>query len=263
MLTGVLTRSDGLVEEMRTIGILLILAFLFCIGSVGGWLLELGFRHFVSGANPEHKWINPGFCTGPYLPIYGCGLVLLYLIASLESLELITDPFWNKVALFAAMAVCMTAVEYIAGVFCLRVLNVRLWDYSDAWGNLQGIICPEFSFFWAVLGAVYYFLIHPRILDALYWLANNLAFSFFIGLFFGVFIMDVARSAQLVSKLKQYAQENDVVVRYEEIKAHIRRRNQQAKQKYRFFSPFRSELPLTEHLKELYESMESHRKKQP
>ena len=54
--------------------VFLTLAYLFFIGSVFGWVLELFFRKFFSSSNPEHKWINPGFCTGPYLPIYGCGL---------------------------------------------------------------------------------------------------------------------------------------------------------------------------------------------
>ena len=55
----------------------LTLAFLFFIGSVLGWVLELFYRTFISTSNPEHHWINPGFCTGPYLPIYGSGLCVL------------------------------------------------------------------------------------------------------------------------------------------------------------------------------------------
>ena len=54
--------------------IFLTLAFLFFIGATLGWVLELLFRRFFSSANPERKWINPGFCVGPYLPLYGCGL---------------------------------------------------------------------------------------------------------------------------------------------------------------------------------------------
>lgn len=59
------------------------LAYLFFIGSVLGWILELFFRKYFSGSNPEHKWINPGFCTGPYVPLYGFGLCILYLLVSL------------------------------------------------------------------------------------------------------------------------------------------------------------------------------------
>ena len=59
----------------------LTLAYLFFIGAVLGWCLELVFRKFFSSANPEHKWINPGFCVGPYVPLYGFGLCILYLWA--------------------------------------------------------------------------------------------------------------------------------------------------------------------------------------
>lgn len=237
------------------------LAFLFFIGSVAGWILELFFRRFFSSANPERKWINPGFCTGPYLPLYGCGLCILYLIARLEDLHWIANPFWNKILLFAFMAVCMTVIEYIAGILSLKIAKVRLWDYTKEWGNIQGIICPKFSAIWALFGACYYFLVHPHILDALDWLANNLAFSFVIGLFFGVFIVDVVNSAQLVAKLKKFAEENNVIVRFETIKAEIRQKREQAKKRYNFFRPFHMETPLAEHLKDIKDSFEKIKKK--
>ena len=229
--------------------IFLTLAYLFFIGSVLGWVLELLYRNLTQRGK---KWVNPGFCTGPYLPIYGFGLCVLYLLASLEQYSLIADPIWNKVVLFIAMALGMTAIEYAAGIFCLKYLKVRLWDYSEFRWNIQGIICPLFSFFWAILGAVYYFLIHPYILEGLQWLSRNLAFSFFIGMFFGIFILDVVHSAQLIVKLKRFAEEHTIVLTYEGIKDHIRN----ASAKYHFFLPFRSEHPLTEHLKEIAESIE-------
>ena len=129
----------------------LVLAFLFFVGSVSGWVLELIFRRFFSDANPERKWINPGFCTGPYLPLYGCGLCILFLIASLEQYHLFPSLFWNKAILFLFAAAAMTAIEYLAGILCLKIAKVRLWDYSDEWKNVDGIICPKFSLFWALL----------------------------------------------------------------------------------------------------------------
>lgn len=234
----------------------LTLAFLFAMGSMAGWVLEVFFRRFFSTANPERKWINPGFCTGPCLPIYGSGLCILYLISMLETLGLIADSVLNKAVLFVLMAVCMTLIELIAGLWCLKINKVRLWDYTQEWGNYEGVICPKFSLIWAILGAAYYFLIHPHVLDALNWLSQNLAFSFGIGLFFGVFIVDAAHSAQLVAKLKKFADENDVVVRYESVKQAIRQHHDKTKQKYHFFRPFRSEVPLTEHLHELKASFE-------
>ena len=229
--------------------VMLTLADLFFIGSLFGWVLELLFRNLV---HKTDKWINPGFCTGPYIPLYGFGLCVLFLLASMEKYNIVKNPFWNRVMLFAAMAACMTLLEYIAGIFCLKYLKVRLWDYSNMWGNIQGIICPTFSAIWAVLGAVYYFLIHPHILNMLDWLSRNLAFSFFIGMFFGVFIIDVVHSANLVVKLKSFAEEQKLVVKYEEIKHQIRSHQEEAKVRLRFFRPFHTERGLREHLNEMY-----------
>ena len=241
--------------------VFLILAFLFFIGSVAGWVLELFFRRFFSSQNPQRRWINPGFCTGPYLPLYGSGLCILYLLAGCERLLTGFSPVGAKLALFAVMAVCMTGIEYIAGIYCLKVNKVRLWDYSDQWGNLQGVICPKFSLAWALLGALYYFLVHPHILDALRWLSQNLAFSFFIGVFFGVFAIDFAHATRMISKLKAYAEANDVVVRYETLKAHIRERCEQSRKRYHFFRPLLTERPLPEHLAELKDRFETLRRK--
>ena len=146
---------------------ILTLAYLFFVGSVSGWVLELFFRKFFSASNPEHKWINPGFCTGPYLPIYGFGLCALYLLALLGSGTGLDGSIQGRALLFLGMAVSMTLIEYIGGLLLLKGAKIRLWDYSNCRGNIQGLICPLFSFFWALLSAGYYFLIHPHILTAL------------------------------------------------------------------------------------------------
>ena len=234
----------------------LTLAYLFFLGSLFGWVLELFFRKFFSKANPEHKWINPGFCVGPYVPLYGCGLCILYLIAVLGDSTGWEDTFAGKALLFVGMAVSMTVIEYIAGILLLKIAKVPLWDYSMMWGNIDGLICPLFSLFWAVLGAVYYFAIHPYILDALNWLANNLAFSFVIGYFFGVFTLDLAYSVQLLSRLKKFADENEVIVKYENLKAHLHVVRERAKLAPRFFFPFVTVRPLGEHLREAADALE-------
>ncbi len=230
--------------------ILLILTFLFSIGSMLGWCLEVFYRHFVLvKTNAENKWINPGFLTGPCLPIYGFGLCILYLLASLEQYSLIDNYILNKIVLFLTMAVFMTLIEYIAGIIFIKGMNVKLWDYSDRKGNIQGIICPLFSFFWAILGAAYYFLIHPYILNALLWLSNNLTFSFFIGMFFGIFIIDVIFSANLLVKIKAFADDNQIVVRYEGLKETVRRTRERQKKKANFIFALYSETPIAEQLK--------------
>ena len=163
--------------------------------------------------------------------------------------------------MFFIMALVMTLIEYLVGLLSIHVMGIRLWDYSHCWGNIQGIICPLFSLYWAVGGALYYFLIHPHILNALEWLSQNLAFSFVIGMFFGVFTIDFIHSANLVAKLKAFADENNVVVRYEALKLHIRQAEGKTKKKYHFFRPFESETPLREHLKQMADTLEQRKRK--
>ena len=226
------------------------LAFLFFIGSLSGWCIEVVFRRFFSKNNTDKKWINPGACVGPYLPIYGLGLCALFLIAMLEKALPFNHPVWSKVALFTVMSVCMTLIEYIAGIISLKLNKLRLWDYSEEWGNIQGIICPKFSFFWAILGAIYYFLIHPHIINALVWLSHNLAFSFVVGVFFGIFTVDTFYSSQIIKKLKRYAKEENIIVRYEQLKSQIQAFREKTKQKRSFLLAMRTEKPLSEFLKE-------------
>ena len=132
---------------MQRMNIFLTLAFLFYIGSLVGWGIEVIFRRFFSSANPQRRWINPGFLTGPYLPLYGFSLCVLYLLAQMEGVLPIQNLFVRKLMLFALMALVVTGVEYITGLIFIKGLHTKLWDYSTQWGNIGGIICPKFTFF--------------------------------------------------------------------------------------------------------------------
>lgn len=228
----------------------LMLAFLFFIGCIIGWVIELVFRRFFSGNNPERKWINPGFLVGPYIPLYGFSLCILFALASLEPSLQIENTILRKAVLFAVMALCVTALEYITGILCLKLMKIRLWDYSNSWGNINGMICPLFSFFWVVLSAVYYFFLHPEMLGALEWLSQNLAFSFGIGFFFGVFVIDFVYSSRILVKIRAFARENDIEVRLEELREDIRKNRANRREKTRFFISMQTGASLLEQLHE-------------
>ena len=226
-------------------------AFLFFIGSTGGWVAEVLFRRFLSTANPERKWINPGFLAGPCVPLYGFGLCLLYLLAGLDHLLAPLPAPLFPLLLFLVMAAVMTLLEYVAGLIFVRGMKVKLWDYSARRGNVQGIICPLFSGIWGLLGLAYYYLVHPYILNALRWLSENLAFSFFIGFFFGVFVLDFCYSAHILAKVRKFAADNQIVVIYDELKASIRRTLEERREKAKFLFAFssRSEVSFTDSLR--------------
>ena len=232
---------------------LLVLTFLFFAGSIIGWGIELFWRRFFSKNNPEKKWINPGFLTGPYLPLYGLSLCLLFALSFID-VSFVESKWLQKFLLFILMAFAITVMEFIAGLIFIKGMKIKLWDYSKNWLNIQGIICPQYSFYWVLLSGAYYFLVHPRILEWLYWFTNHLSFSFVVGFFYGVFTIDLCYTFQISAKIREYAKENKLEIRYENLKESIRKRNEEFEERKRFFFALKSNhLPLKDILREIFE----------
>lgn len=197
--------------------------FLFFVGSTLGWIIELFFRRIVHKA-----WVNPGFLIGPYLPIYGFGLCTLTLIYNM----FLNYPWWLNILL---MGITMTLLELIGGLSFLKN-GLKLWDYSNMPFNYKGIICPTFSLIWTLASAIYYFFLASPVIKMLNWFANNLSFSFILGVFFGVIMIDYVHSTKLFIKLKKYAKENNLEIKYEELKLKMKELKEKNKEKYHFFA---------------------------
>ena len=208
---------------------LIICSLIFILGGTLGYLIELIFRRIV-----HKKWVNPGFLTGPCLPLYGVGTLCLFIISSLDY-SFISSPVWRAVFVIAIITAAMTLVEYITGLIFIKGMNIKLWDYSDRWGNIQGIICPLFTLFWGIIGAVYYLFLHKFFVGAAEWLGENPWFSFGVGIYLGIFIVDIFYSFRVVAKIRMWAKEKNVVVRYEAFKLSAAKKAQEIKEKFNFF----------------------------
>ena len=227
----------------------IILTFLFAVGGTIGWGIEVVYRRLVS----QKHWVNPGFLTGPCLPLYGFSLCILYSLAFMES-YISVDKVWKQnLILFILMAVAITLLEYAVGRLMISVEHIRLWDYTNCWGNIQGIICPQYSFYWMILSALYYFLVHPHIIEALEWLSKNLAFSFGIGFYYGILVLDLVNAAQMISRIRKFAENNQIVIRLEHLREEINFNLQQRKP--RFLFSMKTEIPFTEVLRKYGESV--------
>lgn len=235
-------------KEVKRMSNLLVFAFLFFIGSCLGWGLEVFFRRFFSKNNPERKWVNPGFLTGPYLPIYGFGLWGMYFVSYLSEVAMTDNKVANTIIILVVMALVMTVIEYIAGIIFIKGMKVKLWDYSQERWNLQGIICPKFTLAWGLLGCFYFFVINPYVIDWVVWLSYHLTFSFFIGMFFGIFVIDVWYSMKLGSTIRKLAAEKDIVVKFEELKGYFHTQREEHKEKRRFLFAFKTEGSLRHNL---------------
>ena len=201
---------------------LVIISTLFVIGSLIGWIIELFFRRFVS----QKKWMNPGFLTGPYLPIYGFGVLVLYAVSNIPLG--ITNQIVDIIVRILIIGVAMTVVEFIAGLIFIKGLKVKLWDYSKRKGNIMGIICPSFSLIWLVVGSLYYFLLNPFLVEDISWISENLIYTYFVGMVMGAMAVDFAYSIHLATKLKEYKEIANL--RFEDFKKELKNRIKQLHQ---------------------------------
>ena len=202
---------------------IVIISTLFVIGSLLGWVIELFFRRFVS----QKKWMYPGFLTGPYLPIYGFGVAVLYGVSNIPLG--IQSQVLDIVVRVAIIGVGMTLIEFIAGLIFIRGLKIKLWDYSDRKGNIMGIICPSFSLIWLAVGSLYYFLLNPVLVKGISWISENLIYTYFVGAVIGAILVDFAYSVHLATKLKEFKELQNL--RFEEFKKEFKRRVNELKSK--------------------------------
>lgn len=218
--------------------IFLDIVFLFFIGCTFGWILELFYRRLAHG-----YWVNPGFLVGPYLPIYGfglCTLTVIYLTFYEMNLP--------SILVILLMGAAMTLIEFIGGLSFVNK-SVKLWDYSDNWGNYKGIICPLFSFIWTMISAAYYYFLSEFILEKILWFNNHLIFSYILGMFTATFIIDYVYSTKLLSKVRVYAKESGAILRYEEFKRTVKEHQQSIKEKHSFIFPIKPSMDLKEYVK--------------
>lgn len=202
---------------------LVIISTLFVIGSLLGWIIELFFRRLVS----QKKWVNPGFLTGPYLPIYGFGVVVLYAVSNVPlGIELKAVDIIVRIII---IGFGMTFIEFIAGLIFIKGLKIKLWDYSDRKGNIMGIICPIFSLVWLVVGSLYYFLLNPVLVEGISWISENLIYTFFVGGVVGAMVVDLSYSIHLATKLKQFKEMQGL--RFEEFKKEFKKKVNELKSK--------------------------------
>jgi len=162
------------------------LLFIFAAGSIAGWLVELLHRKNL-------KKLTSGFLNGPYLPVYGLGLILVYLISIIEMHILL------RILLFA---VSTTLLELVTGLIFVKYFKIKLYDYSNNWLNFSGLICPLYSFYFVVMSMLFYFFVFPWVQIALNLVEGNHIAYFILGVFYTVFLIDAIVSFRVARKIK-------------------------------------------------------------
>ena len=222
--------------------ILLIYLFLFIFGSMLGWVIEVFFRRFFSAK----KWVNPGFMKGPWLPLYGFGVILMFTmcylcISFLPSSMVFYNPLGdlfgkagvsnaniNDLFPIVLMWIGMVLLEFFAGLIFIKGFHVKLWDYTNMKGNILGVICPVFTLIWGVVAVLYYYAVNPfmyRIATYMhdYMFGGNgqvahFGFLFALGVLYGIMIYDFVTSIGLFNSISRFAKEKGIIAKAEELR---------------------------------------------
>jgi len=124
----------------------------FIIYSFVGFIIETIFALVMYSTFESRQ----SFLYGPFCGIYGVGAVVMYVILNKYFKK-------NKHLLFLGGFIVGSVVEYVLSFLGEVILNVRWWDYSNRFLNINGRICFLYSLFWGALGLYFMTVINPKI----------------------------------------------------------------------------------------------------
>lgn len=165
------------------------LFLLFIIYSVIGYFAEIIF----CSIDNKKLIFNRGFLIGPYLPIYGCSAVLMYIFLSKYREDVI--------ALFIMAFVLCSVVEFLTSYILEKIFKVRWWDYSKIDFNIDGRVCLQNSILFGLGGVVIIVFVNPIFLSLIESLPLIIMYIITL-IIFVVFITDVVISILVLTKIQ-------------------------------------------------------------
>ena len=130
-----------------TVWTLVIVFFTFCMV---GWVWEVVLNLIRYG-----QFSNRGMLHGPWLPIYGSGVVMI---------AVLLKRFRSKPMLEAAAIVLLCGfVEFMTSFITEKLPGMRWWDYTGYFLNLDGRICGEGLAVFMLGGMAAIYLLVPAI----------------------------------------------------------------------------------------------------
>ena len=122
-------KKDFKSDYMQKYSIVNLILFFFTFAFVG-WLWEVLLCLLTDGV-----LVNRGTMLGPWLPIYGFGIIFIIIILK---------PFRKRPVIYFVMAILLSgALEYSAAWYLETFKHMKWWDYSGYFLNLHGRICFE------------------------------------------------------------------------------------------------------------------------
>lgn len=115
--------------------------------SFAGWLIEETYQKVTCGSfkRPHFSWL-------PFKPMYGIAAMLM-----------VQSQKRGRWAAALGISSIPAVVEYLSGYWLRERYGLQYWDYSQEKGNIQGLVCPKFLAYWALLGGVLLYKVQPKV----------------------------------------------------------------------------------------------------
>lgn len=125
------------------------LFLLFIIYSIIGYLVEV-----ICVSLLDRKLVlNRGYLIGPWIPIYGCGAILMIILL---------DKYKNDlIVLFVMGTIICTILEYFTSFIMEKLFKLRWWDYSNKKYNINGRVCLENGILFGLGGVLIVKIVNP------------------------------------------------------------------------------------------------------
>lgn len=176
-------KKNDIVKELITI------FWLFIIGSILGYIFEMIVVLFQKG----HFETRQGLIYGPFIPVYGIGAMVYYLILKNINTK-------NKIEVFFITAVLGGITEYICSLVQEKVFGTISWDYSHLMFDINGRTSLLHCSYWGIAGVLYLMYINP-LLEKLKLHIDKVSLKIITSLFLAFITFDI-----LISCLAAYRQ---------------------------------------------------------
>ena len=137
-------------EKKNLIKELIIVFWLFIIGSILGYIFEMIVVLFQKGYFESRQ----GLIYGPFTPVYGIGAIIYYLILNNIKKD-------NKIKIFFITAILGGITEYICSLVQEKVFGTISWDYSYLIFDINGRTSLLHCSYWGIAGILYVTYIEP------------------------------------------------------------------------------------------------------
>lgn len=130
------------------------LVWLFVLACFIGYIIEILFCMVWYGKIENRQ----GVIYGPFIPIYGVGAIILYLVA---------NPVFKRgwFFTFVVSALACGGIEFIGSYFEELLFGTRSWDFNNHFLNINGRTSVPMMLSWGVLGCAYIKWIYPFIYE--------------------------------------------------------------------------------------------------